>query len=233
VSTSAVIVLPGDGFASQAAAHLAQLLVGLPPPGRRASLALAGGATPLPVYRELAGPTGDVVPWSRLELFFGDERAVPPTDEESNYGQIERALGARLRQVVRVERMEGERADLEAAALAYERALPVALDLVLLGMGEDGHVASLFPESPALDERARRVVPVLGPAPRRARLTITPPVLAAARRVVILVRGRAKAERVARVVAGDDGGPRLPAMLVRQGTWILDEDAASALPRRR
>src|SRR5881409_3358442 len=128
--------------------------------------------------------------------------------------------------------VEGERRDLDAAAADYGRELPAALDVLVLGMGSDGHTASLFPGSPAVLERRRRVILVESPKPPRQRITITPPVIAAARQVVVLVTGRDKAPAVARALDGDAPSPSEgPAVLARDGVWFLDPLAAAQLPR--
>jgi 6-phosphogluconolactonase len=123
--------------------------------------------------------------------------------------------------------MEGERADSNAAARDYERLLPAALDLLLLGMGEDGHTASLFPHSPALTERTRHVVAVPRPSPRR--LTITVPVIETARTVIVVVAGASKAVTVARALEGAYVPDELPIQLVRSATWFIDSAAARLL----
>jgi 6-phosphogluconolactonase len=197
------------------------------------SLALAGGATPRPVYERLArDDLAGRVEWDRVAIFFGDERSVPPSDRASNYRMAAAALLDRVPiPKSRIHRMEAERADLEAAARDYERSLPEHLDLLLLGMGADGHTASLFPGSPALEERARRVVPVTVTVPPRLRLTITPAVIAAARRVAVLVAGAEKAATVVRVLEGPPRPRELPAQLALKGLWFLDHDAAARLAR--
>ncbi|HET8834063.1 MAG TPA: 6-phosphogluconolactonase, partial [Gemmatimonadales bacterium] len=191
----------------------------------RCALALAGGRTPEPVYRELAQAAD--VDWSRVSVFFGDERAVPPDDAESNYRMVRAALLSRVPiPAARVHRMEAERADRDLAAREYERLLPAALDILVLGVGPDGHTASLFPGSAALDERRRLVVPVIGTKPPAERLTITPPVIEAAQRVAVLATGADKAAVVARALEGPLAPREVPAQLARRGAWFVDRAAA-------
>src|SRR5256884_3659699 len=135
-------------------------------------------------------------------------------------------MGARMTQAAmreaRVPRIGGDRRDLHAPAADYGRALPAALDVLVLGMGSDGHTASLFPGSPAVLERRRRVMLVESPKPPRQRITITPPVIAAARQVVVLVTGRDKAPAVARALDGDAPSPsEVPAVLPPHRAWVL------------
>ncbi len=125
--------------------------------------------------------------------------------------------------------MPAERPDREAAAEEYARRLPERLDLIILGLGEDGHTASLFPGSSALSERVRKVVAVMGPKAPAQRLTITPPVIAAAREKIILVSGSGKAVAVAQALEGPDQPAQCPAQLARDGLWIMDRAAASGL----
>jgi 6-phosphogluconolactonase len=195
------------------------------------ALAVSGGRTPEPVYRELAAEPG--IAWNRVDLFFGDERAVPPDDPESNYCMVRRALLCRVPlPLARVHRMKADRPDLEEAARDYERSLPLRLDILLLGIGADGHTASLFPRSAALDERRRRVVAALGPTPPVQRLTITPPVIEAARRVAVIATGEEKAAVVARAFEGAWAPREVPAQLARSGHWFLDRGAAAGLAGR-
>src|SRR6185503_11721445 len=111
--------------------------------------------------------------------------------------------------------------DLERTADDYASRLPRALDILVLGIGADGHTASLFPRSPALRERTRRVVPVRAPKPPERRLTITPPVIAAARLVIVLAAGEDKAEAVAKAILGHETPDDVPARLARDGVWFL------------
>jgi 6-phosphogluconolactonase len=196
------------------------------------ALGLAGGRTPNPVYQELASQSS--VDWQHVDVFFGDERAVPPDHPDSNYRTVHLALLSRVPIPPRqVHRMEAERSDREAAAREYERLLPPRLDVLLLGMGPDGHTASLFPGSAALDERHRLVVSVVGPKPPAERLTITPPVIEAARKVAVIATGDEKAAMAARAIEGPFAPKAVPAQLARRGVWFLDQAAAARLTARR
>lgn len=199
----------------------------------RCALALAGGGTPMPVYQSLARHAP--IRWSAVDIYFGDERAVPPDDPESNYRMArESLLDTIALPPAQVYRMPAERLDRSQAAAEYEALLPAVLDVLLLGMGHDGHTASLFPQAAVLRERERRVVAVRGPSAPSDRLTITPPVIAAARAVFVLVRGRDKAAMVARALEGAEEPLTLPVQFARGGRWLLDDAAASELgePRR-
>ena len=167
-------------------------------------------------------------------MFFGDERAVPPDHPDSNYLMVHRVLLSRVPVPAgQVHRMEAERSDREAAAREYERLLPPQLDILVLGMGPDGHTASLFPGSAALDERQRLVLPVIGAKPPPQRLTITPPVIEAARRVAVIATGEDKAAMVARAIEGPLAPKDVPVQLARRGAWFLDQAAAGRLTAGR
>ncbi len=195
----------------------------------RATLALSGGSTPAPVYAALALLVPD---WRAVELFFCDERCVPPEHRDSSYRLVRESLLDRIPGAPpRVHRMLGELADRDVAAQDYEALLPDALDLLILGVGEDGHTASLFPGHAALEETERRVLHVVGPRPPPNRLTLTPLALLAARRSVVLARGAGKAEVVGRALEGPLDLSSLPVQIVRDGAWILDPEAAAALTR--
>lgn len=196
-----------------------------------ASLALAGGTTPKACYRFLAGRAD--VPWQRISIFFGDERAVPPEDPDSNYRMAREALLDRVPiPEARIHRMQAEAPDREAAAAAYAALLPEAIDVMVLGIGEDCHTASLFPGSPAVLDRTAAVLAVSGPKPPPLRLTLGPRVLAAARVRIVLASGPGKAEAVRAALEGELDVLRFPAQLVRDSLWIVDHDAASALAER-
>lgn len=189
-------------------------------------MALSGGSTPRRAY-ELAGA---IEPdWSGVELWWGDERCVPPEDERSNFRLARDALLDRLAVPPRaVHRIRGELDPEEAARLYDEQLRGVTLDLVLLGLGPDGHTASLFPHDKALEEEERLAVAVQ--RPDVPRVTMTPPPLRAARHVVFLVVGEEKADAAQRAFAGAPD-PATPASLIRgrRTTAILDEAAAASL----
>jgi 6-phosphogluconolactonase len=204
--------------------------------GGRFDLALPGGRSPLGLLHALVG-ADRLSPgaWARTHVWFVDERAVPPDDPASNAGLVLAALSPPSGPLVcEVHRMRADASDLEAAAREYEAALPATLDLVVLGLGEDGHVASLFAGSSALAESARRVTVVLdSPKPPPRRLTLTPRALDEAREVVVLGLGAEKARAVARALEGDVTPAELPARLVRAREWWLDRAAASGLAAHR
>lgn len=191
-----------------------------------ASLVLTGGTTPEKIYRALA--TRDV-PWSQVSLYFGDERAVPPGDDDSNFKMAQRSLLANLpSEPKRVERMQGEVADLEQEAVRYAAVLPEHVTLLLLGVGEDGHIASLFPGLPEAHETARTVVVVRNsPKPPPIRLTITPAVVARAEAIFVLAAGAAKKDALHGALSVTDSP--LPLALARRASFYLDAPAASRL----
>ncbi len=185
------------------------------------TVALAGGSTPKALYERLA-----VVdyPWHATEVFFGDERCVPPDHPDSNYNTANAALLSKVQ--ARVHRMRGESPD---GAALYEDALTSVFgpgipefDLVLLGLGEDGHTASLFPGDPALDVTDRRVVRVV--RPDYERLTLTLPVLSAAKVALFLVTGANKARRLRELL--DEGDIPAARVLARRVLVVADRDAA-------
>jgi len=194
-------------------------------------LMLTGGKTAEQLYDHWA--RASALPLERMRLLFGDERCVPPDHADSNYALVMRTLLAKaVPPGCSVARMEAENSDREAAARAYEKLLPEAIDVLLLGVGTDGHVASLFPHSPAFRAGQRTVVPVTGPKPPRERLTITPKVIAGAREVFVLARGAEKGGILVEALKSPADSVSLPVRLALGGTWLLDEKAACQLLNR-
>ena len=212
----------------------------------RFTVALSGGSTPRGVYALLASPERRAeVDWDRVEFFWGDERAVPPDHPDSNYKMAFDALLESLAMSpARVHRIRAELADLEEAARDYQleiarvfgvapAAPPPAFDLILLGMGPDGHTASLFPYSEALPERRRWVVSHYVARLGARRVTLTPPILNRARDIRLLVAGADKAPTLHEVLEGPRDPERLPVQLVAPESgrlvWLVDQAAAAKL----
>ena len=210
----------------------------------RFTLVLSGGSTPQALYQQLASRhCRDRIAWSQVHLFWGDERCVPPSDPASNFRMAREALIDHVPiPPTHVHRMRGE--DVPGIAAAdYEALLRTALgerdqagagfDLVLLGLGTDGHTASLFPGSPAARETTRWVVADHVDAGHGWRITLTPPALNAANAVVFLVAGAAKADALAAVLEEPPAPHALPAQQIvgRGGStrWMVDRPAASRL----
>lgn len=207
--------------------------------GERIAICLSGGSTPKRLYALLAGPEfASRMPWTRIHWFFGDDRAVPWDDERSNVRMVREAFGHGS--AIPPSHLHFIPSDegIEAGARAYARTLldfygadtldparPL-FDLVLLGLGEDGHTASLFPGRPAVDETGALAAPVpeAGLAPFVPRISLTIPALTSSRYVLFLVTGEGKRAPLARLAAGED----LPAGRVKgdQVAWLLDEAAA-------
>lgn len=206
----------------------------------RFAVALSGGSTPRALYQLLADTP---LAWENIHLFWGDERCVPPDHADSNYRMTAESLLNRIAiPPENIHRIQGELPP-EEAALRYEDELrrffadAPRFDLILLGLGDDGHTASLFPDSPALHERTRWVAAVphaAPPLPLVPRVTLTLPVLNAARQVLFLVSGAGKAQRLAEVLRAPTASPLLPASMVRPGhgdiLWMMDQPAAALLP---
>ena len=242
-------VLPTAAALAEAAAEFFAVVVSEAVKARGvARVALSGGTTPKRMFALLAdrsAPAFAQVPWERLEIFWVDERCVPPTDVESNYRMTEEALLEHVPVTAgQVHRMEGE-LDPEVAAARYEATIRAAFrlegaetpafDLVLLGLGEDGHTASLFPHTAALFELGRIVVANHVPQKQTWRITLTWPVIQQGREVAFLIEGAAKAQAVQDVFLGAYDPEAKPAQLIRPAsgrlTLLLDAAAAEKLPR--
>jgi 6-phosphogluconolactonase len=216
----------------------------------RFCVALSGGTTPRRMYEILSeAPRWAQLTWDRVEFFWGDERAVPPDHPDSNFGAAAAALLRKLRiPEARIHRMHGELSDVEEAATRYQAelarvfgvpsdGLPPVFDLVLLGMGPDGHTASLFPYSQPLTERRRWVVGHQVARLGKARITLTPPILNRAAEVRLLVTGADKAGVLKEVLLGPRDPERLPVQLVAPEAgrlvWLVDRAAGSEVPADR
>jgi 6-phosphogluconolactonase len=218
----------------------------------RFTVALSGGSTPKALYSLLAANYSDFA-WNRIFLFFGDERHVPPTDPESNYRMVQESLLSKITiPAENVFRVPAENPDAAAAASEYEAQLRrffklrlelrsgdrpgefPRFDLILLGMGPDGHTASLFPDSPALDEQSRLVVANWVAKFNTHRITFTFPVLNHAAEVMFMASGADKADMLHQVLEGNNTPP-FPSQRVQpsdgQLLWLLDEPAAARLTR--
>jgi 6-phosphogluconolactonase len=209
----------------------------------RFRVALSGGRTPLRTYQLLAEPPRrERTPWPQIDVFWGDERCVPLDDDRSNAGTASRML------LTRVPVMSGSvhpmrcDADAQAGAAEYEALLrslfetvPV-FDLIFLGLGQDGHTASLFPHNPVLSETARWAAAVHVDGQSPSRVTLTPPVINAARVAAFVVIGREKGAILRSVLQGPPDPRRLPAQLIRPHggrlIWLTDEAAAAELGKR-
>lgn len=206
-------------------------------------VALSGGSTPKRLFQILAVPPfRDRVQWDKIEFFWGDERSVPPDHQDSNYHMATEAMLNRLPVApAKIHRMEAERTDREAAARDYEAALsrvsgnslggePPVFDLILLGMGPDGHTASLFPGTTALKETKRWVVVNYVPKFSTDRLTFTSPVINGAREVLFLIAGADKAAPLREVLEGAPNVDLYPSQLIRptKGNLVFFLDRAAA-----
>jgi 6-phosphogluconolactonase len=210
------------------------------------NLCLTGGTTPARTYDLLATRFELSVDWKEVQFYWGDDRCVPPGDPASNYGMANRTILSKLKiKPEQIHRIRGEDQP-EDAAREYEAELRRSLnlgdgelprfDLMLLGLGDNCHMLSLFPGIPALHEQHRLVVPVEVEDKIRHRVTMTAPVMNNSARIMFLISGENKAAAVKRVLEGRDGPERVPAHLVepKDGVviWMMDQGAASQLSKR-
>lgn len=237
-----VRVFPDLASMSRAAADvIVSLAIRISAELGRFTVVLSGGSTPQHLYSLFGfSPYREAVPWRNVHVFWADERCVPADHPESNYKLAFDAFLSRVPlPAEHIHRIQGEE-EPGKAAQAYEEHLRIffglsdipAFDLVLLGAGEDGHTASLFPGSAAVRERKRLALPVYGDPPGPSRVTLTLPVLNHAAQVLFLAAGHAKAGVVHEII--EDGNPKsYPAGLVQpvrgSVTWMLDNEAAAAL----
>ena len=244
--TPRIDILPTVDDFEIAAASAAAEIIGAAIHDRGGCLiALSGGRTPCGVYRRLGDSLlAQSVDLNRAYLIFVDERMVPPDDSDSNYGMVEREFISRVPlPPSHVYRIRGE-AEADDAARNYERELQTVFplfagrcDLISLGVGEDGHTASLFPGSEILRETQHEVRSVFVPRLESWRVTLTLPVINRARTVFFLASGKQKAAIVGKILASTQTSEDLPATLVRPDlgtvTWMLDAAAASQVPLER
>ena len=241
------VELDPAALARRAAYHLVEMVSEAAEANRRARIAVSGGSTPRAAFQLLADPDEPFrkrMPWEDLELFWVDERTVPPDHPESNYRMTREALLDHVPlPAQQVHRMEGE-LDPEVAAARYESELRNAFrlegaetprfDLISLGMGDDGHTASLFPHTAAIHEMGRLVTANQVPQKDTWRITLTWPVINQARSVFFMIAGADKAERVHEVFLGPRDPERLPSQLIWPSggilTLFLDKAAAALLP---
>jgi 6-phosphogluconolactonase len=213
---------------------------------RRFTIALSGGSTPKKLYTLLGEePYRSQIDWSLVDIFWSDERCVPPDDKESNYWLAQQVLLSKISLPAnQIHRMPADQTDRNAASYAYTLEMQQtfgsdgvpAFDLIQLGMGPEGHTASLFPHQPSLHEQQRLVMPVSVPKPPPDRLTFTPRLLNAAKHVLFLVTGAEKQDAVRNVLEGDYQPDEYPAQIVQPAkgevTWMLDTAAAEKLQRK-
>lgn len=214
----------------------------------RFSLVLSGGTTPRPLYELLAAPPFSTsLDWNKVQFFWGDERVVSPDDPASNFRMAREAMLDKLKiPAANIHRIRAEEKDLDAAARAYEDEIeqvlgevagvgrhPPHFNLFLLGMGSDGHTASIYPDTDALQETERWVIPVDVPSLGAKRITMTPPLINSAHFIIFMVTGAAKADIVTSVLQGPRDPRRCPAQLIHPLTgeviWFADRDASSKL----
>jgi 6-phosphogluconolactonase len=222
-----VIVRPAADLPAAGAAWIGARLAGAIAARGAATLGLSGGSTPGPTYRELARVQLD---WARVHVYFVDERCVPPDSPQSNYRLAREtlldAVGAA------VTRIEGEREDREAAAADYEARLPDAIDVLVMGVGDDGHTASLFPGGPWDRPAGRKVLATRAPAPPHERLGLSPDAIRAAGARLVIVTGAKKAGLMALALEGEPDPARYPMFILGGSAWLLDEAAAARLKER-
>jgi 6-phosphogluconolactonase len=241
MSAPSILVVPDpDALADQAADHFIALVDAAIAARGEATVALAGGSTPRAMNARLAvAPRRDRVAWDNVRFFFGDERCVPPEHADSNYRMTNETLFAPLGiDPTQIHRIHGED-DPVAAAAAYDADLRASLgpapafDVIFLGMGPDGHTASLFPGTIAALDLTQFVVANFVPKFNSFRITLTPPIINAARHVTVTAAGAEKAEALAAVISGPHEPDRFPAQLVApangQLDWFVDTAAASKL----
>lgn len=210
----------------------------------RFSVALSGGSTPKPIYRELGNPEHQSqLNWENIHLYWGDERHVPPTHPDSNFRMVQEQLLMRVAiPEENIHRVPAE-TEIRMAAFKYEEELRSPFngewprfDLILLGMGEDGHTASLFPNSAGLNEEHRWFIANFAPKQEAWRLTLTKNAINAARQIMVVVQGKNKAAMLAEVLTGEIEPQSKPIQLISPNDgkmiWLVEQESAQLLPEK-
>ncbi|WP_068471580.1 6-phosphogluconolactonase [Saccharicrinis aurantiacus] len=220
------------------AQHFGRVLLNRTQKSDKVTIALSGGSTPKAIFEELAAEYANEIDWTKVFLFWGDERCVPPTDEESNYLMTKTHL---LNKVtipeVNVFRVKGE-LNIDAAVEDYQKVLLAELpqsnglpqfDLMILGMGDDGHTASVFPYQINLWDKPEVCVAAQHPESKQNRVSLTGGVINNAKEIFFLVTGSNKADKLSEILNKKEGYKQYPAALVDKPTWLLDSAAAAKL----
>ncbi len=232
-----------ETISQQAATYVARIAREAIVTRGRFTIALSGGNTPKQLYGLLASePYSSQIDWQLVEIFWSDERCVPPDAPESNYHMAQEVMLSRLSiPVAQVHRMPADRDNRDAASQEYTQEMQRVFstngipefDLIQLGMGPEAHTASLFPHQPSLHEKERLVMPVSVPKPPPDRLTFTPPILNAARNILFLATGADKADALQAVIEGPRNPDEYPAQIVRppngEVTWMVDKAIAQKI----
>jgi 6-phosphogluconolactonase len=232
-----------DTLSQQAAQYVVRIASESIADRGRFTIALSGGTTPRKLYGLLGSePYSSQIDWKLVHIFWGDERCVPLDNPDSNYSMAQEVLLSKIPiPALQVHRMPADQPDRDAASYAYTieiqrtfgtNGIP-GFDLIQLGMGPEGHTASLFPHQASLHEKQRLVIPVSVPKPPPNRLTFTPPLLNAARNILFLVTGSDKADALQAVLEGEYQPEEYPAQIVRppngEVVWMLDRAVAAKI----
>ncbi len=232
-----------DTLSQQAAQYVVRIASESIADRGRFTIALSGGTTPRKLYGLLGSePYSSQIDWKLVHIFWGDERCVPLDNPDSNYSMAQEVLLSKIPiPALQVHRMPADQPDRDAASYAYtieiQRTFGIngipGFDLIQLGMGPEGHTASLFPHQASLHEKQRLVIPVSVPKPPPDRLTFTPPLLNAARNILFLVTGSDKADALQAVLEGEYQPEEYPAQIVRppngEVVWMLDRAVAAKI----
>jgi 6-phosphogluconolactonase len=215
-------------FQNNISDHIKKIMVKLHADNEsRLTIMLTGGRSAEALYK--IWEKNSFLDHSKVVYYFGDERCVLPDHPDSNYAMAVSALFPRgIPKNCEIKRMRGETADRNIEAERYSQLLPDSVDLVILSVGPDGHIASLFPDSSALKEMEKAIVPVISPKLPAKRLTISPKIIISAKNTVVMAAGKEKGRVLARALEDPDNINELPVRLTIGSTWLLDEAAAQS-----